>query len=87
MRKIDVERNIRNNILTSEEEKSTLSEMKGSKQEQDGSTQEVPSPSLFPRKKMWDSNKIREMEEICVNGKDNEKDSALTLQTDVNSKN
>lgn len=54
-------RNLKHNILNSEKETETeieLFEMKGSKQEQDGFTQEVPSPSLFPEKKKWNSNKI-----------------------------
>lgn len=38
--------------------------MEESKQEKDGFTQEVPSPSLFPRKKKWNSNKIGEMEDL-----------------------
>lgn len=47
-------RNLKHNILNSEKETETeieLFEMKGSKQEQDGFTQEVPSPSLFPEKR------------------------------------
>ncbi|KAH0735013.1 hypothetical protein KY285_010720 [Solanum tuberosum] len=39
------------------------SEMKGTKQEQEGSTEEDPSPSLFSEER-WDPDKIDETEEI-----------------------
>nr|YP_010454954.1 hypothetical chloroplast RF1 [Vitex parviflora]UUA03790.1 hypothetical chloroplast RF1 [Vitex parviflora] len=45
--------------------------MKGTKQEQEGSTEEDPPPSLFLEEKA-DPNKIDETEEIRVNGKENE---------------
>nr|YP_010349728.1 hypothetical chloroplast RF1 [Vitex trifolia]YP_010465791.1 hypothetical chloroplast RF1 [Vitex bicolor]UNW57100.1 hypothetical chloroplast RF1 [Vitex trifolia]UQV81409.1 hypothetical chloroplast RF19 [Vitex negundo]UUL99738.1 hypothetical chloroplast RF1 [Vitex bicolor] len=61
--------------VESEEERDveieTASEMKGTKQEQEGSTEEDPPPSLFLEEKA-DPNKIDETEEIRVNGKENE---------------
>ena len=51
----------------------TTSEMKGTKQEQDGSTEEDPSSSLFSEEKE-DPDKIDETEEIQVNGKEKTKD-------------
>jgi len=65
--------------VESEEERDveieTASEMKGTKQEQEGSTEEdpYPSPSLFSEER-WDPDKIDETEEIRVNGKDKIKD-------------
>nr|QEJ86786.1 Ycf1 [Nasa triphylla] len=47
----------------------TASEMKGTKQEQEESTEEDPSPSLFSEEKE-DLDKIDETEEIRVNGKE-----------------
>nr|YP_010481188.1 hypothetical protein RF1 [Maclura cochinchinensis]UVN17046.1 hypothetical protein RF1 [Maclura cochinchinensis] len=49
------------------------SETKGTKQEQEGSTEEDPSPSLFSEEKE-DPEKIDETEEIGVNGKEKTKD-------------
>nr|QJW34132.1 hypothetical chloroplast RF19 [Platostoma chinense] len=49
----------------------TASEMKGTKQEQEGSTEDDPPPSFFSEEKA-DPNKIDETEEIRVNGKENE---------------
>nr|WCJ53664.1 hypothetical chloroplast RF1 [Coptis huanjiangensis] len=56
-------------------EKETTSETKGTKQEQEGSTEEDPSPSLCSEEKE-DPDKIDEMEEIRVNlnGKEKTKD-------------
>uniref|UniRef100_UPI0031F421F8 Ycf1 protein n=1 Tax=Rhamnella rubrinervis TaxID=2594499 RepID=UPI0031F421F8 len=51
----------------------TTSETKGTKQEQEGSTEEDPSPSLFSEEKE-DPDKIDETEEIRVNGKEKTKD-------------
>ncbi|KAL8157971.1 hypothetical protein AgCh_002610 [Apium graveolens] len=51
----------------------TDSETKGTKQEQEGSTEEDPSPSLFSEEKE-DLDKIDETEEIRVNGKEKTKD-------------
>ena len=51
----------------------TTSEMKGTKQEQEGSTEEDPSSSLFSEEKE-DPDKIDETEEIQVNGKEKTKD-------------
>nr|USW64907.1 hypothetical chloroplast RF1 [Schima superba]USW65081.1 hypothetical chloroplast RF1 [Schima superba]USW65342.1 hypothetical chloroplast RF1 [Schima superba]USW65429.1 hypothetical chloroplast RF1 [Schima superba]USW65516.1 hypothetical chloroplast RF1 [Schima superba] len=51
----------------------TTYEMKGTKQEQEGSTEEDPSPSLFSEEKE-DPDKIDETEEIQVNGKEKKKD-------------
>nr|QJD22428.1 hypothetical chloroplast RF19 [Euphorbia smithii] len=51
----------------------TTSETKGTKQEQEGSTEEDPSSSLFSEEKE-DPNKIDETEEIKVNGKEKTKD-------------
>lgn len=47
----------------------TTSETKGTKQEQEGSTEEDPSPSLFSEEK---EDQDKEMEEIRVNGKEKE---------------
>nr|ATV97074.1 hypothetical chloroplast RF1 [Eschweilera wachenheimii] len=49
----------------------TTYETKGTKQEQEGSTEEDPSPSLFSEEKE-DPDKIDETEEIRVNGKEDE---------------
>jgi len=49
------------------------SETKGTKQEQERSTEEDPSPSLFSEEKE-DPDKIDETEEIRVNGKEKTKD-------------
>nr|WFD58600.1 hypothetical protein RF1 [Brandisia hancei]WFD58690.1 hypothetical protein RF1 [Brandisia hancei]WFD60667.1 hypothetical protein RF1 [Brandisia hancei x Brandisia discolor] len=61
--------------VESEEERDveieTASEMKGTKQEQEGSTEEDPSPSFFSEEKA-NPNKIDETEEIRVNGKEDE---------------
>nr|YP_009571006.1 hypothetical protein RF1 [Quintinia verdonii]QBC69512.1 hypothetical protein RF1 [Quintinia verdonii] len=51
----------------------TASETKGTKQEQEGSTEEDPSPSLFSEEKE-DPDKSDEAEEIRVNGKEKTKD-------------
>lgn len=51
----------------------TASETKGTKQEQEGSTEEDPSSSLFSEEKE-DPDKIDETEEIRVNGKEKTKD-------------
>nr|YP_009731910.1 hypothetical chloroplast RF19 [Diospyros celebica]QHR85910.1 hypothetical chloroplast RF19 [Diospyros celebica] len=51
----------------------TTYETKGTKQEQEGSTEEDPSPSLFSEEKE-DPDKIDEREEIRVNGKEKTKD-------------
>nr|YP_010733630.1 hypothetical protein RF1 [Rhodotypos scandens]WEG92899.1 hypothetical protein RF1 [Rhodotypos scandens] len=51
----------------------TTSETKGTKQEQEGSTEEDPSPSLFSEEKE-DPDKIDETKEIRVNGKEKTKD-------------
>nr|YP_010759224.1 Ycf1 protein [Saxifraga daqiaoensis]WEY04425.1 Ycf1 protein [Saxifraga daqiaoensis] len=51
----------------------TTSETKGTKEEQEGSTEEDPSPSLFSEEKE-DPDKIDETEEIRVNGTDKTKD-------------
>nr|YP_010611403.1 hypothetical chloroplast RF1 [Trigonotis cavaleriei]WAR47624.1 hypothetical chloroplast RF1 [Trigonotis cavaleriei] len=63
--------------VESEEERDveieTASEMRGMKQEQEGSTEEDPSPSLFSEERE-DPEKIDETEEIRVNGKEKTKD-------------
>nr|YP_009490232.1 hypothetical chloroplast RF19 [Itea chinensis]AWH11674.1 hypothetical chloroplast RF19 [Itea chinensis] len=51
----------------------TTSETKGTKEEQEGSTEEYPSPSLFSEEKE-DPDKIDETEEIRVNVKEKTKD-------------
>nr|YP_009562790.1 hypothetical chloroplast RF1 [Clethra delavayi]QAV58315.1 hypothetical chloroplast RF1 [Clethra delavayi] len=51
----------------------TTYETKGTKQEQEGSAEEDPSPSLFSEEKE-DPDKIDETEEIRVNGKEKTKD-------------
>nr|YP_010275534.1 hypothetical chloroplast RF19 [Corylopsis velutina]UJV34427.1 hypothetical chloroplast RF19 [Corylopsis velutina] len=51
----------------------TTSETKGTKEEQEGSTEEDPSPSLFSEEKE-DPDKIDETEEIRANGKEKTKD-------------
>nr|YP_010269023.1 Ycf1 [Saxifraga umbellulata var. umbellulata]UIG88516.1 Ycf1 [Saxifraga umbellulata var. umbellulata] len=51
----------------------TTSERKGTKEEQEGSTEEDPSPSLFSEEKE-DPDKIDETEEIRVNGTEKTKD-------------
>nr|WEY05022.1 Ycf1 protein [Saxifraga geifolia (nom. illeg.)] len=51
----------------------TTSETKGTKEEQEGSTEEDPSPSPFSEEKE-DPDKIDETEEIRVNGTDKTKD-------------
>nr|USG98250.1 hypothetical protein RF1 [Urera sp. W158] len=58
----------------------TTSETKGTKQEQEGSTEEDPSPSLFSEEKE-DLDKIDEREEIPVNGKEKTKDEFLFKET------
>nr|USG54878.1 hypothetical protein RF1 [Urtica ardens] len=58
----------------------TTSETKGTKQEQEGSTEEDPSPSLFWEEKE-DPYKIDEREEIRVNGKEKTKDEFLLKET------
>nr|UWM15720.1 hypothetical protein RF1 [Arnebia guttata]UWM18042.1 hypothetical protein RF1 [Arnebia guttata] len=63
--------------VESEEERDieieTASEMRGMKQEQEGYTEEDPSPSLFSEERE-DPDKIDETEEIRVNGKEKTKD-------------
>nr|YP_010421170.1 hypothetical protein RF1 [Urtica atrichocaulis]USG54973.1 hypothetical protein RF1 [Urtica atrichocaulis] len=63
-----------------ETEIETTSETKGTKQEQEGSTEEDPSPSLFWEEKE-DPYKIDEREEIRVNGKEKTKDEFLLKET------
>nr|YP_010362945.1 hypothetical protein RF1 [Euphorbia pteroneura]UNS16983.1 hypothetical protein RF1 [Euphorbia pteroneura] len=58
---------------TEETDVETTSETKGTKQEQEGSTEEDPSSSLFSEEKE-DPDKIDETEEIQVNGKEKTKD-------------
>nr|YP_009530091.1 hypothetical protein RF1 [Pteroceltis tatarinowii]AXX77370.1 hypothetical protein RF1 [Pteroceltis tatarinowii]QWK48096.1 hypothetical protein RF1 [Pteroceltis tatarinowii] len=58
----------------------TTSERKGTKQEQEGSTEEDPSPSLFSEEKE-DPDKIDETEEIRVNGKEKTKDEFQIKET------
>nr|UNY36128.1 hypothetical protein RF1 [Oreocnide rubescens] len=58
----------------------TTSETKGTKQEQEGATEEDPSPSLFSEEKE-DPDKIDETEEIRVNGKEKTKDEFLFKET------
>nr|YP_010468567.1 Ycf1 protein [Parietaria mauritanica]UVF31677.1 Ycf1 protein [Parietaria mauritanica] len=58
----------------------TTSETKGTKQEQEGSTGEDPSPSLFSEEKE-DPDKIDETEEIRVNGKEKTKEEFLFKET------
>nr|YP_010330734.1 hypothetical protein RF1 [Pilea dolichocarpa]UNY33873.1 hypothetical protein RF1 [Pilea dolichocarpa] len=58
----------------------TTPETKGTKQEQEGSTEEDPSPSLFSEEKE-DLDKIDEREEIRVNGKEKTKDEFLFKET------
>ena len=64
--------------VESEEERDvemeTTSEMKGIKQEQEGSTEEDPSSSLFSEEKEDPPDKIDEREEIWVNGKEKTRD-------------
>nr|QWQ51288.1 hypothetical protein RF1 [Dickinsia hydrocotyloides] len=61
----------------------TASETKGTKQEQGGSTEEDPSPSLFSEEKE-DPDKIDETEEIRVNGKEKTKDEFHFTETRYN---
>nr|YP_010045695.1 hypothetical protein RF1 [Meeboldia microloba]QPG24249.1 hypothetical protein RF1 [Meeboldia microloba] len=61
----------------------TASETKGNKQEQEGSTEEDPSPSLFSEEKE-DPDKIDETEEIRVNGKEKTKDEFHFTETRYN---
>nr|YP_010696811.1 Ycf1 protein [Pleurospermum szechenyii]WCF69676.1 Ycf1 protein [Pleurospermum szechenyii] len=61
----------------------TASETKGTKQEQEGSTEEDPSPSLFSEEKE-DPDKIDETEEIRVNGKEKTKDEFHFTETRYN---
>nr|YP_010419852.1 hypothetical protein RF1 [Leucosyke puya]USG53553.1 hypothetical protein RF1 [Leucosyke puya] len=58
----------------------TTSETKGTKQEQEGSTEEDPSSSLFSEEKE-DPDKIDETEEIRVNGKEKTKYEFLFKET------
>nr|YP_010809240.1 hypothetical protein RF1 [Euphorbia brunellii]UOA66850.1 hypothetical protein RF1 [Euphorbia brunellii] len=58
---------------TEETDVETTSETKGTKQEQEGSTEEDPSSSLFSEEKE-DPDKIEKTEEIQVNGKEKTKD-------------
>nr|WHU28609.1 hypothetical chloroplast RF19 [Rosa sericea]WHU28702.1 hypothetical chloroplast RF19 [Rosa sericea f. glabrescens] len=58
----------------------TTSETRGTKQEQEGSTAEDPSPSLFSEEKE-DPDKIDETEEIRVNGKEKTKDEFYFKET------
>nr|QSH89645.1 Ycf1 [Bupleurum angustissimum] len=61
----------------------TASETKGTKEEQEGSTEEDPSPSLFSEEKE-DPDKIDETEEIRVNGKEKTKDEFHFTETRYN---
>nr|YP_010708319.1 hypothetical chloroplast RF19 [Pimpinella crispulifolia]WCR48078.1 hypothetical chloroplast RF19 [Pimpinella crispulifolia] len=61
----------------------TASETKGTKQEQEGSTEEDLSPSLFSEEKE-DPDKIDETEEIRVNGKEKTKDEFHFTETRYN---
>nr|APB96635.1 Ycf1 [Caucalis platycarpos] len=61
----------------------TAYETKGTKQEQEGSTEEDPSPSLFSEEKE-DPDKIDETEEIRVNGKEKTKDEFHFTETRYN---
>uniref|UniRef100_A0A3Q7FFN8 Protein TIC 214 n=1 Tax=Solanum lycopersicum TaxID=4081 RepID=A0A3Q7FFN8_SOLLC len=63
----------------------TFLEMKGTKQEQEGSIEEDPYPSLFSEEG-WDLDKTDEMKEIRVNGKDKIKDKfhSHLIETDYN---
>nr|YP_010631105.1 hypothetical protein RF1 [Pimpinella purpurea]WBN98076.1 hypothetical protein RF1 [Pimpinella purpurea] len=61
----------------------TASETKGTKQEQEGSTEEDPSPSLFSEEKE-DPDKIDETGEIRVNGKEKTKDEFHFTETRYN---
>nr|YP_009756608.1 hypothetical chloroplast RF19 [Broussonetia luzonica]QCA41234.1 hypothetical chloroplast RF19 [Broussonetia luzonica] len=72
----------------SEEERDVekTSETKGTKQEQEGSTEEDPSPSLFSEEKE-DPEKIYETEEIRVNGKEKTKDEFHFKETRYKNKN
>nr|UMP08029.1 hypothetical chloroplast RF1 [Cannabis sativa] len=63
----------------------TTSETKGTKQEQGGSTEEDPSPSLFSEEKE-DPDKIDETEEIRVNGKEKTKDEFQVKETQYKNK-
>nr|QCW93791.1 Ycf1 protein [Erismadelphus exsul] len=58
----------------------TTFETKGTKQEQEGSTEENPSPSLFSEEKE-DPDKIDEREEIRVNGKEKTRDEFHFIET------
>nr|YP_009718341.1 hypothetical chloroplast RF19 [Photinia serratifolia]YP_009720310.1 hypothetical chloroplast RF19 [Photinia lanuginosa]QWK41242.1 hypothetical chloroplast RF19 [Photinia x fraseri]QGM84521.1 hypothetical chloroplast RF19 [Photinia serratifolia]QGM86662.1 hypothetical chloroplast RF19 [Photinia lanuginosa]UPW99549.1 hypothetical chloroplast RF19 [Photinia serratifolia]WQM51370.1 hypothetical chloroplast RF19 [Photinia lanuginosa] len=58
----------------------TTSETRGTKQEQEGSTEEDPSPSLFSEEKE-DTDKIDETKEIRVNGKEKTKDQFHFTET------
>nr|YP_009529754.1 hypothetical protein RF1 [Gironniera subaequalis]AXX77034.1 hypothetical protein RF1 [Gironniera subaequalis] len=58
----------------------TTLETKGTKKEQEGSTEEDPSPSLFSEEKE-DPDKIDETEEIRVNGKEKTKDELQVKET------
>uniref|UniRef100_A0AB39ABC8 Protein TIC 214 n=1 Tax=Mertensia simplicissima TaxID=3231102 RepID=A0AB39ABC8_9BORA len=73
--------------VESEEERDveieTASEMRGMKQEQEGSTEEDPSPSLFSEERE-DPEKIDETEEIRVNGKEKTKDEFHFTETGYN---
>nr|QGT33772.1 hypothetical protein RF1 [Chamaesium novem-jugum] len=66
-----------------ESEEETASETKGTKQEQEGSTEEDPSPSLFSEEKE-DPDKMDETEEIRVNGKEKTKDEFHFTETRYN---
>ncbi|KAL3622914.1 Ycf1p [Castilleja foliolosa] len=69
--------------VESEEERDveieTASEMKGTKQEQEGSIEEDLSPSFFSEEKV-DPNKIDETEEIRVNRKEDEVHSRFRVK-------
>ncbi|KAL3806597.1 hypothetical protein ACJIZ3_000567 [Penstemon smallii] len=58
-------------ILTKKLKETSKTEERGTKQEQEGSTEEDPSPSFFLEERA-DPNKIDETEEIRVNGKEDE---------------
>nr|AME16612.1 Ycf1 [Ligustrum vulgare] len=69
-----------------DEEIETASEMNGTKQEQERSAEEDPSPSFFSEEKE-DPNKIDETEEIRVNGKEKTQDEFHFRFTETGSKN
>ncbi|KAL0532663.1 hypothetical protein IC582_030682 [Cucumis melo] len=74
---VETERNLRNGEKGESEEETDVEinhfRNEGTKQEQEGSTEEDTSPSLFSEEKE-DPDKIDETEEIRVNGKEKTKD-------------